>query len=153
VLVATLRARVAAVAAKVGSLPEERRPRVYWEVFDAPLMSAGRRSMVGQLIERAGGRNIFADVAEEYPQVSAEAVIARDPEVILVPDMSATGALTAADLRRRPGWAAVAAVRTGRVHALPADPTSRPGPRLVEGLELVLAALHPELAEPRGERP
>lgn len=149
-LTAALRARLEAVASAVAGLPEDARPRVYWEVFDAPLMSAGRRSMVGQLVELAGGRNIFADVAEEYPQVSAEAVIARNPEVIVVPDMNATGARTADDLRRRPGWGAVAAVRSGRVYALPADPTSRPGPRLVDGLELVLAALHPELVAPSG---
>jgi len=139
-----LERRVAAVAARTAAIPVERRPRVYWEVFDAPLMTAGRASMLGQLIELAGGRNLFADLREEYPQIGAEAVVARDPEVILGADMASTGAgaLTAAGLRARPGWAGLAAVRSGRVIALPADPVSRPGPRLVDALEQVEALLH-----------
>jgi iron complex transport system substrate-binding protein len=139
-----LERRVAAVAARTAAISLERRPRVYWEVFDAPLMTAGRGSMLGQLIELAGGRNLFADLREEYPQIGAEAVVARDPEVILGADMASTGAgaLTAAGLRARPGWAGLTAVRTGRVVALPADPVSRPGPRLVDALEQVEALLH-----------
>jgi iron complex transport system substrate-binding protein len=144
-LVAGLRRRVDDVVARSAGIPADRRPRVYWEVFDAPVMSAGRGSMIGQLIELAGGVNVFADVREEYPQVSTEAVVARAPEVILGPDMIDGGALTVARLRARPGWSAIPAVRTGRVHVLPADPTSRPGPRLVDGLELVAAVLYPPL--------
>ena len=59
-----------------------------------------------------------------------------------------------ARLRARPGWSAIPAVRTGRVHVLPADPTSRPGPRLVDGLELVAAVLYPPLpANAEGRQP
>ena len=138
-VVQALETRVAAVAARTAAIPPDRRLRVYWEVFDAPLMTAGRGSMLGQLIELAGGRNLFADLREEYPQIGTEAVVTRDPEVIFGADMASTGAgaLTAERLRARPGWAGLTAVRTGRVVALPADPVSRPGPRLVDALEQV----------------
>lgn len=149
-----LEERVAAVAARTGAIPPERRPRVYWEVFDAPLMTAGRGSMLGQLIELAGGRNLFADLSEEYLQIGTESVVTRDPEVILGADMAATGAgvLTVEALRARPGWAGLTAVRTGRVVALPADPVSRPGPRLVDALEQVETVLGGAVRErQRGE--
>jgi len=149
-LVGSLRRRVEVVVARSRLIPPEKRLRVYWEVFDAPVMSAGRTSMVGQLIELAGGINVFADVREEYPQVNTEAVVARNPEVILGADMTQGGALTVEILRARPGWSTIAAVREGRIHTLPADPTSRPGPRLVDGLEKVAAALYPQTAEGAG---
>jgi iron complex transport system substrate-binding protein len=139
--------RVAAVASRTAAIPREQRPRVYWEVFAAPLMTAGRGSMLGRLIELAGGENLFADLREEYPQIGTEAVVTRDPQVILGADMAATGAgaLTVERLRERPGWAGLTAVRTGRVVALPADPVSRPGPRLVDALEQVEALLRADL--------
>lgn len=139
--------RVAAVATRTAAIPREQRPRVYWEVFDAPLMTAGRGSMLGRLIELAGGENLFADLREEYPQIGTEAVVTRDPQVILGADMAATGAgaLTVERLRERPGWAGLTAVRTGRVVALPADPVSRPGPRLVDALEQVEVLLRADL--------
>lgn len=139
-----MRRRVAAVVEQAARIPADRRVRVYWEVFDAPVMSAGKSSMIGHLIELAGGVNVFADVREEYPQVNTEAVVARAPQVILGPDMADNGPLTVERLRARPGWSAIPAVRNGRVHILPADPTSRPGPRLVEGLELLAAILYPK---------
>lgn len=143
-LVAGLRRRVTAVEDRVAARGPAPRWRVYWEVFDAPVMTAGRRSIIGQLIEKAGGVNVFSDLAEEYATVSMEAVVARNPQVILAPDMNKGDPLTAEKLRRRPGWERIEAVRQGRVAVVSADLTSRPGPRLVAGLEQVAAVLYPE---------
>lgn len=149
-LLAESNARLRAVAAKIATVPRERRVRVYWEVFDEPLMSAGPRSLVGEAVELAGGVNVFGDVKEEYPQVSVEAVIARDPQVIIGPLSMRQRSMSLAALRARPGWAAITAVREERVVILPDEPVTRSGPRFAEGVELVAKALYPELFSDSG---
>ncbi len=144
-LVKAMQARVDAVAAKVARVRPVDRLRVYWEVFDAPLITSGRSSFIGQMIEIAGGLNVFADVAAEFPQVNTEAVIARDPQVILGPEIVEGGGITLEKLRGRKGWTEIEAVKTGRVYVVSGDLTSRPGPRLAEGLELVARTLYPQL--------
>ena len=133
-VVAGLRARVAAVARRTQGRP---RPRVYVEIWDEPLQTAARGTFIDDLLGRAGGRNLFPDLAG-WPRITPEAVIRRDPEVIL---------LTYSGLRRmaaRAGWGGVTAIRRGRLHELDPDLVSRPGPRLVDGLERIARLLHPE---------
>ncbi len=136
-----------------------RRLRVYIEIDGsdpARPWTAGPRSFVGHLVRLAGGDNVIGTVTERaYIQVSAETIVRADPEVIV---FAGTGpAATAGDglarLRRRRGWQQITAVKAGRViDRIHADLLSRPGPRLVDGLEALAAALHPGSAEQRGAR-
>jgi len=73
-VVAQMRGRVDAVAAKVAGISATERPGVFWEVHDDPLMTAGPHTFIGQMITLAGATNIFADATENYPQISAETV-------------------------------------------------------------------------------
>jgi len=107
---------------------------VYIEVWHEPVMAAAGGTLVDDLVRRAGGVNIFAQ-ARGYPQVAAERIVARDPQVIL---MIYPGR---AQLMRRPGWVTVTAVRAERVYELPASLVTRPGPRAVDGLEIVARLL------------
>jgi iron complex transport system substrate-binding protein len=141
-LVAALRKRMARLQAALSDLPRENRPRVFWETWDTPLMTAGRRSFLGQLVDLAGGRNIFADLEAEWPTVNPEDVIRRNPEVILGPDSHADR-LTVKAVADRPGWRSLDAVKNRRIYLLDADITSRAGPRLAEALELIATCLHP----------
>jgi iron complex transport system substrate-binding protein len=125
-------------------VPSDRRPSVFWEVFDEPLTTAGPRTFIGQMIQLAGATNIFADAREDYPQVSAELVVERDPAVILGPSTQSEK-LTPDLLARRPGWANITAVRHRRVYLLDSDMSSRAGPRLPDALEALAKALYPEL--------
>ena len=84
-LVADMRRRAEAVSAVVATIPDDERPTVFYEVWDDPLMTAGPNTFIGQLIELAGGQSIFADVTEDWPQVSAEVIVERNPTVILGP--------------------------------------------------------------------
>lgn len=143
-MVRGMRARVAAVVERVRDIPESRRVKVYWEVFDEPLMSAGANSIIGQEIALAGGINIFADLKEDYPHISAEAVIMRNPQVILGPKLMRAQSLTLERLSKRPGWSAIEAIKMKKVAVLPDEPVSRPCPRLVEGVELIAEQLYPE---------
>jgi iron complex transport system substrate-binding protein len=143
-VVADMKARVTAVTNKTKTLPQDQRPTVFYEVWDEPLMTAGPTTFIGTLIELAGGVNIFADVSEEYPQVSSEEVVRRDPAVILGPD-SHGEKLTLEQIQTRPGWGGIQAVREGRIYLVNGDIVSRSGPRLVDALEDIARALHPDL--------
>ncbi|NLJ46674.1 MAG: cobalamin-binding protein [Treponema sp.] len=142
--IAGLRRELAEVAARVDSIPPSSRVRVFWEVYNEPLMTCGSASFLHELITRAGGINVFAELEHPWSIISPEEAVRRAPQVILAADDHAPG-FTARDLARRPGWASVPAVKTGRVYLLPADPVNRTGPRLGEGLRSIARALYPEL--------
>jgi iron complex transport system substrate-binding protein len=147
---AELAERIERVRRQVAARPGPR-PRVFYQVWDQPLITTGR-SFLSELIELAGGVNVFGDLPQAFPQVSEEAVLARDPEVILAPDRHREQIGLDA-LRRRPGWDRLTAVRTGRIYLLPGDPVSRPGPRLVDVLETLAGLLAPEPPAPTAEPP
>lgn len=135
---------LAEVAARTAVLPESSRVRVFWEVCTDPLVTCGARSLLNDLIVRAGGANVFGDLATAWPIVSSEEVVRRAPQMILAADDHGPG-LAPEELARRPGWTGVPAVRSGSVRLLPADPVSRAGPRVAQGVRLIAQALYPEL--------
>jgi iron complex transport system substrate-binding protein len=137
---------IAAISAKIEQIPVDQRPTVFYEVWSEPLLTAGPETFIGQLISLAGGRNIFADVAQDFPEISPEEVIARNPAVILSSQFSAEN-LAPEALAARPGWSEIEAVKNGRIHFLTDDFISRPGPRLALALQELVKALYPDLLE------
>jgi len=120
------------------------RPSVFWEVWDDPLMTAGGSTFISEALEAAGGRNVFADTKEQYPAVSFESVLSRNPDWI----MSGTdhGAkLNAHSLQKRQGWRSLSAVRNGKIALVDADSINRVGPRLASAIESLARVLHPDL--------
>jgi iron complex transport system substrate-binding protein len=109
-------------------------------------MTAGPKTFNGQLIELAGGVNIFADVAEDYPQINDEEVITRNPAVIMGADTMGEK-LTTELVAQRPGWDQIDAVRNGRIYLFNGDMVARAGPRLALVLEEMAKAMYPELFE------
>jgi iron complex transport system substrate-binding protein len=100
--------------------------RVYVELSPRPLITVGAGSFLNELIELAGGRNVFSDSDKDYPIVQQEEVIRRNPEIILVLHPVAVGS--------RSGWGNVDALKYDRVYTdMNQDHLMRPGPRLVEG--------------------
>lgn len=128
---------------RVAAVPSGMRPRVFYAVWHQPLMTTGNRTFTHELIELAGGRNVFGDVDREYFNVSLEEMILRDPQVILGADSH--GLIPELENGQRPGWSHVAAVRAGRAHGIAGDVVSRPGPRIGEALRLIAGKLHPGL--------
>lgn len=118
-------------------------PAVYWEVWNSPYMSAGKDSFMNDLVTRAGGGNIFADIAQAYPIVSEETIIARKPDVMLIPDMEKETPLS---VQNRAGWNTIPAVQHGRIICINADVTARPGPRIADAVLLLAKAIHPEIS-------
>ncbi|MCX7854908.1 MAG: ABC transporter substrate-binding protein [Anaerolineae bacterium] len=120
------------------------RPRVYWEL-DSTLWTVGPGSFVQDLIERAGGQNVAADAEMAWVQLTAEAIIAADPEVIFLADHPYGE--SAETVKARPGWEKISAVVNGRIVELTqeqGDIVSRPGPRVIDALEIIARALHPD---------
>jgi iron complex transport system substrate-binding protein len=134
-VVADFRRRREAVRQRAATIPPADRIRVFYVLWDEPLQSAGPETFVGQMITEAGGVNIFADSAQLYPAVSDEAVLARDPSLVLAPDHG--GAKLCDRLHVRPGWKELAALKKGKIVTVPEDLLHRPGPRLIEGLERI----------------
>jgi iron complex transport system substrate-binding protein len=143
-LINQMQTRVTAVTQKVKTIKKDKRPTVFWEIFDEPLMSANSDTFIGQMIEIAGGINIFANLKEEYPQVNSEDVIKLNPAVIMGPDSHANK-LTVEQLLNRPGWEKLDAVKNKRIYLVNGNIASRAGPRLVEVLEIIAKTLYPDL--------
>jgi iron complex transport system substrate-binding protein len=109
--------------------------RVYIELAPRPLVTVGGQSYLNEMIEMAGGVNIFSDLAQPYPVVGQEAIIQRDPEVIIV--------LHPERIADRLGWQRITAVKNGTIYTdLDEDLLMRPGPRLVEGFRLLVKCIH-----------
>lgn len=122
-------------AARIAQSDKRPRPRVLLVVQTSPLWTAGAGTFLDDLVTRAGGVNVGAAV-RGYGTFSKELVLAHPPDVVL------GDAAVQAAFRADPLLGRLAAVRTGRFYALPGDLTSRPGPRLADGLVLVAKALH-----------
>jgi iron complex transport system substrate-binding protein len=144
-LVAALRARVEAVTEQVGQAEEK--PLVYYELDatdpSAPYTS-GPGTFVDLLIRSAGGRNFGAELSGEWVQVSVEELLARQPNVLVLGDYT-YGGVTAEQLRARSGWEALIAVQQNHIFTFDDNLVSRPGPRLVDGLEAMAKLLHPDM--------
>ena len=148
-LIADINSRINAVVDKVASA--ESTPTVYYEVWYDPtsLWTAGSKAWQNELIEKAGGVNIFADQDLEYFQSSAEAVIERNPDIILLPAEGMGfgepfwGSLDA--VKARPGWDTIGAVQNDGLVEVDSNTIARAGPRVVDIIEDLAEAFHPEL--------
>ena len=145
-VVADVQARLDAVKARVKGLPRprvllvfERQPKTLREVY-----VSGGRGFLHEMLEIAGGQNVFADVARESVQPSSETLIARAPDVIL--EVRAAGLLEEREVAEEQGvWSAlpsIPAVRNRRVHILIGDYLVVPGPRMARATEAFAAAIH-----------
>lgn len=137
-LVDKLRSRTAAVENAV----KDRKPvRLFYQLSAEPLYTAGRDAFVTDLIRRAGGLSVTADVPEAWPRYSEESAVAAQPDAVVLPtggSMGAANADVASALKNSP------AVLNGRVFKINGDFLVRPGPRAVDGLEAIARALYPE---------
>jgi len=144
-LVDGMRRRVAAVLAKVRGAP---RPKVFVELDASdPIrpFTAGPGSFVDLVVQLAGGVNVAASSGTAWPQFSLEELLRADPDMIILADELVTmNPQTPQTVARRPGWSLLRAVGRGAMYSINAELISRPGPRIVEGLELMARRLHPD---------
>jgi len=140
---ANLEARVRAIAARASRIAD--RPGVACIEWIDPLMAAG--NWMPELVGLAGGRNLFGEAGRHSPWMSWEQLVAADPDVVVVLPCGFDLERTAREARAlwaRPEWGALGAVRGGRVYLADGHLYfNRPGPRLVESLEILAEILHP----------
>jgi iron complex transport system substrate-binding protein len=120
------------------------KPRVYFELWYDPLASIGPGTWIHELIEMAGGENIFSDANSPYPLINSEAVIQRNPEIIIIP-LGYMGGIGKSEIKKRVGWNSIEAIKNDRIYEIDEDIVYRPGPRIVDGLEQLARIIHPEL--------
>jgi iron complex transport system substrate-binding protein len=151
---ASLRARVDAVAARTAAIPTANRPRVAFVEWIDPIFNGGHWNP--ELVALAGGIDVLGSPGEASRTIAWEQVVATQPDVVFVSCCGYSTERASEDLpilQAKPGWADLRAVRNGRVYVTDGNAYfSRPGPRLVESLELLAHALHPGI-HPATEQP
>ena len=134
VLLNDLQSRLDEVSQRVNG---EQRPGVFLQISKEPLFTIGKQSFLTAIIEKAGGRSVTADIESSYPKLSKETALALNPDAII---------LSASDDNRvvNDVFKNSPAIKKGKVFSIDADLLSRPGPRLVDGLEEIARDIHPD---------
>ncbi len=144
-LVDEMSERILAITSKTDKLSEEERLSVFYVMWHDPLMTVGTDTRIHELIEKAGGVNVFQE-SEGYPMIELEALVDANPQVIIAGSVMGEGAdlpFTFAQTESR--LANVDARLNNRVYEINTDLVGRPTPRMIEGLEQMAAMIHPEL--------
>ncbi|MBM9604453.1 ABC transporter substrate-binding protein [Desulfopila inferna] len=139
-LVSDMEHRLLLVKEKVAS--SRTRPRVFFQIADSPIVSAGKDSYIDRIITLAGGSNLAGSLTE-YPRFSWENIMLLQPEVVLISSMAGGKSpdLLKASWQR---WSEIPAVKSNRIYVVNADLFNRPTVRLITGLEILAEILHPE---------
>ncbi|MBT7190499.1 MAG: ABC transporter substrate-binding protein [Anaerolineae bacterium] len=146
ILITDLEARVKAVQEKIA--PLSYRPSVFYELDatdPANPWTTGSGTFIDYIITTAGGFNAASELEGDYAQISTEALIAINPDIILLAD--APYGVTPEIVAERPGWDAITAVAKNALYPIDPNMMSVPGPRLVDALEETAKILHPEIFE------
>lgn len=131
------------VSKKVSNLKQEEKPKVFYEVWNDPLMSTGKNTFINDLIVYSGGINIVAeDGLEGWPEYSVENLIKNNPDVIIAPMSLAPNADT---ILKDARFSEISAIKNKKVFIVPDNPVSRPSQNIVKGLNMFAKAIHPEI--------
>jgi len=143
---ARIRKRIADLSSRLEGLS---RPTILYVINSEPFITVGPGSYIHHLIELAGGTNAAENANSPYPRLSMEEVLKQDPEYILFPVGKFEG-IPQAEQDKWKRWTMISAVKQGQLFQIQADLLNRPGPRVIEGLEILVQVLHPEVmkAEP-----
>jgi iron complex transport system substrate-binding protein len=142
VLIRKMQEDIEAVSAKAKLIPQDKKVRIFVEIWHEPLMTAGRGSFIDEMIALAGGINVAHDVIRPYSYFSAEKVVNLNPQVIILAYMDKETPLKLVESRF--GWAGIEAVKNKRVcNDIDPDLLLRPGPRITEGLKELYLKLYP----------
>jgi iron complex transport system substrate-binding protein len=131
-----MRSRIMKIEGKIKQIPAQKRVKVFYEIGEDPLVTVGPNNFVNDLIEMAGGINIADDAPNSWPVYSVEAVIMKNPNIIL----TAPSTMVSSTGQQRTKWdkyRTVSAVVNQNIYQVDPDILLRPGPRVVDGLEIL----------------
>jgi len=142
-LIAGMKAQISGVEKKLAGVSEDKRPRVFIEVGDDPLYTAGGKTFVDELVRLSGGVNIASDV-QGYQVYSVESVVQKNPDLILAPDSYYIDVQKV--IKKRPGWERLKAVQSNRIiNKIDPNLVNRPGPRSAQAVAAIARAFYPDL--------
>jgi iron complex transport system substrate-binding protein len=120
------------------------KPKVFFQVGDAPMVTVGKGALTNDLIRLAGGRNVTENEPMDYPLYSIEAVIKNAPEIIIMSSMDNRKDYSNL-IRKWENWKTIPAVKRNAIHVVDSNLVDRPTPRITEGLETLAGMIHPEV--------
>ncbi len=144
-LLADIDRSFAALAKALAGVPVVSALYVAWH---DPPMTTGPGTFVDSIMTVAGGRNVFDDATTDWPQVSMEEIVIRDPDVLILPVPDGRDSATIAWVHLTPGWRDLRAVRTGKILLVDSELFSRPGPRIIDAAIQLAELLHPGATGP-----
>ncbi len=140
-LLSEMRGEIKRIKSLVADVSEEEKPKVFYMVWNEPIMSAGKGTFINDLIEQANGINIVeSDGLEGWLEYSLERLIEHNPDVIIAPKSLAPTPETITNDER---FSSIKAVLENRVVIVDDDPVTRIGPRIVEGFLQIAQELYP----------
>jgi iron complex transport system substrate-binding protein len=144
-LVHSLRERIKRVEEKTAGMTEVQKPLVFHLIWHQPIWTAGKGTFIDELIEKAGGKNAASDL-EGYVSIELEELLRRNPDIITVVENHGDAQnLPYQFLLQDQRLQTLKAVKEGRVARVDSDIVSRPGPRIVQALEIFAKIIHPEI--------
>jgi iron complex transport system substrate-binding protein len=149
-LVNSINSKINSIEAKI-TAAHVAKPLVYYEVwYPDPLMSAGSTSFINDVISKAGGTNIFENETQQYPTVSSETIVQKNPDVIMLPtDMANPGDKpfygSVQEVKDRPGWGSISAIQNNRIIVVDGDLFAEAGPRIADNIAIAAQAFYPDI--------
>jgi len=140
-----LRKQVDEVESRVKGLSP---PKVFFEIYSQPLMTAGKNTLIDKMINMSAGVNIGAMAGKEFPQFSEETLLEQNPDIYIAVKGSQSDP---ANIAKRPGYSQMGAVTKGKVYVVEDNLFVRSGPRLVQGLVQLAKIIHPEAFPSKGD--
>ena len=139
-IVIMMRTKKENILALTQSLPK---PKVFFQVGEAPIITVGRETLANDLIHLAGGRSISEDEVISYPHYSIETIILKAPEVIIISSMESKRDYLNS-IKKWQNWKSIPAVKKNAIYVVDSNLVDRPSPRIGEGLETIVRMIHPE---------
>lgn len=140
-MVQEMRARIRRVKMKVSSVSY--RPGVFFQIGISPIVSVGTDTFIHELIVLAGGINLAAG-SITYPRFNKEQILVLAPDIFIITSMARSAVFEEVKAKWNQ-WPQIPAVRNQRIYIEDSNLFDRPSPRLVDGLELLVKLIHPEL--------
>ncbi|PLR81135.1 ABC transporter substrate-binding protein [Bacillus canaveralius] len=142
-IVKDMKDRINEIKDKAADIPETDRKTVYVEVSTDPIFTTGKNTFMDEMLTIVNAKNAFADL-EGWAEIDQEAVIEKNPDVVLTTHGTYTGDPVAA-VMGRDGWQDVKAVQSQQIVDVNSDMVTRSGPRLAEGVEELAKAIYPDI--------
>jgi iron complex transport system substrate-binding protein len=142
-IIANMISKKEEIAKRTKSLPK---PKVFFQIGYAPIITVGRRTFADDLIRLAGGKSISENELISYPLYSIETILSKAPDIIIISSMDSNKDYMNLVEKWR-NWKSIPAVRMNSIHIIDSNLVDRPTPRIIEGLEALVKMIHPEAWE------